>query len=301
MNGNQAGRRATAVLTRGVGHVRGCRIVVPSLCLLFWVTVALAADAPGSRLSDDIALTKATVSLLAAKDFKAVRDQFDSTIGQVSDETLGKMQGLIGSGERASTETIWSTETHSLQTGDGNSRVILEYKLAASKWVVADAVVKTQGGAKHFTRLYLTANTLPLSELNAFHLFGKGQAQYAFLAAWIAVIALTARAIVLAFRRQSGWRKWALMIAMPLGLTPSVAMNWNTAHVWVLEAVSNAAGQSFPLVAFHYPMVMVGSTEFRVPYLYISAPLIAFGYVIWHFGWARRRPPVEARADQATS
>lgn len=282
----------------GVSRIGLVCVVVLLSAACCWATAALADDLPHSRLSDDVALTKATVSSLAAKDFKAVRDRFDGAV-QVSDDTLGKMQGLIGSAEPASVETIWSTETHNVQTGDGNSRVILEYKLAAGKWVVADAVVKTQAGAKHFTRLYLTGNTLPLSELNAFHLFGKGPAQYAFLAAWIATIALTAWAIVLAFRRQSGWRKWALIAAMPLGLTPSVAMNWNTAHIWVLEAVSNAAGQSFPLIALRYPMTLFGNTEFRVTYLYISAPLIAIGYIVWSLGWSRRRQSMPSPADQA--
>jgi hypothetical protein len=264
-----------------------------------WAATARADDAPSSRLSDDFALTKANVSSLAAKDFAAVRNRFDPSLGQVSDDTLGKMSGLMGSGEPASIETIWSTETHNIQTGDGNSRIILEYKLAAGKWVVADAVIRTQGGSKHFTRLYLTANALPLRELNAFHLFGKGALQYLFLAAWIAVIALTAWAIVLAFRRHGGWRRWALVFLMPLGLTPTVAMNWNTAQVWVLEAINNPAGHAVPIVAFRYPMAMFGNTEMLVPYIYISAPLIALGYLIWHFGWSHRRPPQPSPADQA--
>jgi hypothetical protein len=264
----------------------------------FCAAAALADDAPGSRLSDDVALTKAAVASLAAKDFKAVRDRFDPAIGQVSDDTLGQMAGLMGTSEPVAIETIWSTETHNLQTGDGNSRIILEYKLAAGKWVVADAVVKTQGNSKRFTRLYLTANALPLSELNAFHLFGKGTAQYLFLAGWIAVIALTGWAMVLAFRRHVGWRRWALVFLMPLGLTPTVAMNWNTAHTWVLEAVSNAAGFSVPIFALRYPMAMFSRTETLAPYLCISAPLIALGYLVWYFGWLRR-PPLSSPADQA--
>jgi hypothetical protein len=39
------------------------------------VVAALAAEAPNSRVSEDVALTKDTISLLAAKDFAAVRDR----------------------------------------------------------------------------------------------------------------------------------------------------------------------------------------------------------------------------------
>jgi hypothetical protein len=265
--------------------------IAPTSMMVFWAIAALAVDAPNSRLSDDVALTKATVSLLAARDNAAVRDRLDPAMGQVSDETLHQMSDLIGASEPISIETIWLTETHSFQTGDGNSRILLEYRLTG-KWVVVDASVKTQGASKRFHRLFLTANTLPLSELNAFHLFGKGPVQYLFLAGWIATIVLTAWAITIAFRRHTGWHRWALVALMPLGLTPTVAVNWNTAQVWVLEAISNSAGQFIPIFSLRYPMALFAYTETRVPYLYVSAPLIALGYLIWQWRWSQGTQPL---------
>jgi hypothetical protein len=259
---------------------RLCGIMVPASMMVFLVAAALAADAPNSRLSDDIALTKATISLLAARDNAAVRDRLDPAMGQVSDDTLRQMTDLIGTNEPASIETIWSTETHNFQTGDGNSRIVLEYGLTG-KWVVVDAVVNTKATSKRFYRLFLTANSLPLKELNAFHLFGKGPVQYLFLAGWIAAIVLTVWAMIIAFRRHTGWRKWVLVALMPLGLTPTLAVNWNTAQLWVLEAVNNPAGQVIPIFALRYPMALFSHTETLVPYLYVSAPLIALGYLIW--------------------
>ena len=120
--------------------------------------------------------------------------------------------------------------------------------------------------------------------------------QYLFLAGWIAVIALTAFAIVVAFRRHTWWRRW--IVSMPLGLTPTVAVNWNTAQVWVMEAYSNQAGQVIPIFAFRYPTAFFSYTETRVPYLYVSAPLIAFGYLIRR--WSQRRHPLPSRAGRAT-
>jgi hypothetical protein len=49
----------------------------------------------------------------------------------------------------------------------------------------------------------------------------------------------------------------------------------------------NAAGQVIPIFAARYPMALYGHTETLVPYLYVSAPLIAFGYLIWQ--WRRRQ------------
>jgi hypothetical protein len=239
------------------------RVIASALLVVFFAVAASADDAPGSRLSDDIALTKATVSLLAAKDFAAVRDRLDPAIGQISDEALRKMSDLIGAGEPSSIETISAAERHNLQTGDGTSLILLEYKLTG-QWVVVDAAVKTEAGSKRFPRLYLTANTLPLRELNAFHLFGKGALQYSFL---IATIALTGWAIIIAFRRHTGWRRWALIGLMPLGLTPTVAVNWNTAQVWVLEATSNSAGYVVPIIAIRYPMALFAHTELGATYL----------------------------------
>jgi hypothetical protein len=277
--------RAAIVLGRRMRRI--CGTIAPASMMVFWAVAALAVDAPNSRLSDDVALTKATVSLLAARDSAAVRDRLDPAMGQVSDETLRQMSDLIGASEPTFIETIWSTETHNFQTGDGTSRIVLEYGLIG-KWVIVDAVVKTQGASKRFHRLFLTANTLPLKGLNAFHLFGKGPVQYLFLAGWIATIVLTGWAIIIAFTRHTGWRRWALVALMPLGLTPTVAVNWNTAQVWVLEAISNPAGQVIPIFALRYPMALFAYTEMGVPYLYVSAPLIAFGYLIWQLRWSQR-------------
>ncbi|CCE02915.1 membrane hypothetical protein [Bradyrhizobium sp. STM 3809] len=264
--------------------------------VLVWASAALAADGPGSPYSDDIALTKATMSSLAAKDFAAVRNRLDPALGQISDEKLDQMSNVIGAGKPISVETISSTGARDFQTGDGSSRIILEYELTG-KWVVVDASVKTQAAAKRFMRLYLTINTLPLRELNAFHLLGKGPAQYLFLAAWIAVIGLTGLAIATAFRRHAGWRRWGLIALMPLGLTPTLAMNWGTAQAWVIETTNNPAGNVVPIVALRWPMALFGYTELGAPFLYISAPLIAFGYLIWSRRSSRRQQALAEQFD----
>jgi hypothetical protein len=264
--------------------------------LLVWAVASFAAEAQDARLTEDIALTKATISSLAAKDFVAVRDRLDPSLGKPTDDTLGRMSELMDAGEATSIETIWATERHAVDTGSGSSHVLLEYGWTG-KWVVVEAVVKTEGISRRFTRLYLTVNKLPLRELNAFHLFGKGPVQYLFLAGWLVTIGLTVLAIVVAFRRHRGWRRWVFIAAMPAGLTPTLAVNWNTGHLWVMEAFSNAAGQSIPVIAFRYPMVLYGTTETLVPYLYISAPLFAFGYLIWY--WLRGRQTSASPADQA--
>ena len=261
-------------------------------------SAALAADTPNSRLADDIALTKSTISLLAAKDFATVGDRLDPKMGSASDETLRKMADVIGTNEPISVETIWSTEAHNLETGDGSSRIMLEYALTG-KWVVVDAVVKNQAASKAFTRLYFNINAQPVRELNAFHFFGKGPVQYLFLAGWIAVIFVTVLAMIATFRRHTGWRRWVLVLLMPLGLTPTLAVNWNTATVWVLEAASNSAGEVIPIFAFRYPMTLFGHTEIGATYFYVSAPLIAFGYLIWHGRWSQGRQPLASSADQA--
>ena len=75
---------------------------------------------------------------------------------------------------------------------------------------------------------------------------------------------------------------------MPLGLTPTVAVNWNTAQIWVIGAVSNSAGEVIPVVGMRYPMALFGFTELGATYFYISAPLIAIGYLVWRFRSSRK-------------
>jgi hypothetical protein len=270
-----------AVRFGGGGVRRICGAVARVSIIVFLAFCALADDASNSRLSDDIALTKATVSLLVARDFSAVRDRFDPSVN-ITDDTLRQMSDVFGASEPTSIEMISSHETHNLQTGDGTSRTLLEYELA-DKWVVVDAVVKTEAASKQLLRLFLTVNALPLRELNAFHLFGKGPGQYLFLAVWMAAIVLTGWAILIAFRRHTGWRRWGLIALMPLGLGPPVAMNWVTAQVFILGAISNSAGFTVPIFAIRYPMAMFDYTETGAPFLYISVPLIAIGY-LWRMG-----------------
>jgi len=263
--------------------------LIASIVLSAFLTLpALAADAAETRLADDIALTKATISLLAAKDFAAFRQRLDPAMGEASDERLGQMADMIGTAEPASIQTAWSAENRNPETGNGLSRMWIEYRLG-DKWLVVDAAVKTEASAKRFVRLYLTSNTQSLLELNAFHLFGKGAAQYLFLIGWIATFALTGWAMIAAFRRHNGWRRWALIALMPLGLTPTVAINWNTAQIWVIGAVSNSAGEVIPVVGARYPMALFGFTELDATYFYISAPLIALFYLIWQYRSSRRQ------------
>jgi hypothetical protein len=294
------GRRLAAFLATnisGSGGIPGGCCILPISIICFWTFAALAADAPNFRLVDDVGLTKAAVSLLAVKDFVTFRERLDPALGRISDEKLRQMSDLIGARDPASIETIWSTESHNLQTGDGDSRLVLEYELSG-KWIVVDAVVKTEAASKRFTRLLLTPNARPLKEMNAFHLFGKGPAQYLFLSGWIAAIIFTAWAIAIAFSRHAGWHKWTLIALMPLGLTPTLAMNWNTAELWFLEASNNPAGYVIPVFAIRYPMALFSYSETLVPYLYVSMPLIALGYLVWQWRRPRRSQPVLLRTDQ---
>src|SRR5262249_35235367 len=182
------------------------------------------------RLSDDIALAKSTILLLQAQNFNAVRERLDPRyVGEVPDDALRRMSDAIGTRAATSAEIISARETHDTRTRDGSSRIMLEHQ-SGSKWVVTDAVVRTVGAEKRLARLYFTVNSLPLKELNAFHLLGKGLPQYLFLAGWVLTIVLTGWAIYLAFKRHRGWRRWLLIALMPLGLTPAMAPNRNIAQ-----------------------------------------------------------------------
>ena len=110
MSGNQVDRQPAPVRVADVTAAsrirRICAIVAAVAVMLLWAFAARADGAPDSRLSDDIALTKATISLLAARDVAAVRDRLDPSMGQISDETLRRMAGAIGVTEPASVATI---------------------------------------------------------------------------------------------------------------------------------------------------------------------------------------------------
>jgi hypothetical protein len=262
-------------------------IFLARLLLSAYASSAIAEEVPDARLSDDLALVRSTISLLQTGDFATVRGRFDPwVLGVGADESLRRMSDALGHDEPTSVRVISAKETHNVQSGDGSSRILLEYQFG-SKWIVADAIVKTVGTDKRLIGLNFAVNAVPLSELNAFHLVGKGAAQYLFLLSWLLTIALTGWAMYLAHRRQSGWRRWLLVTMMPLGLTPAMAMNWNSAQIFILEAFGNPAGYITPIFSIRYPMALLGHTETGAPYLYISAPLLAVAYPVWL--WMKRK------------
>jgi hypothetical protein len=257
-------------------------ILLTGLSLTVCASLAIAEEAPNGRLSDDLALARSTISLLQTGDLTTVRGRFDPwVLGAGADDSLRRMSDALGHDEPTSMHVVSAKETHDVQSGDGSSRLLLEYQFG-NKWIVADATVKTVGADKRLTGLHFTVNALPLSELNAFRLVGKGPSQYLFLLSWLLTIALTGWAMYLALRRQSGWRRWLLVAMMPLGLTPAVAMNWNSAQIFILdEAFTNPAGSITPIFSIRYPMALFGNTETGTPYLYVSAPLLAVAYLVW--------------------
>jgi hypothetical protein len=152
-----------------------------------YVAPAFAADPTDARLMADVAVAKATITLLQSRDFTAVRDRFQPALGPLPDDVLAGMADVIA-GEAKSVETISSKGTFNPATGNGESQTILEYQIGL-RWVVADVVVKTENNIKRVSGLYFSTNSQPLRELSVFHLSGKGFAQYAFLAGWIGIIA----------------------------------------------------------------------------------------------------------------
>ena len=52
--------------------------------------------------------------------------------------------------------------------------------------------------------------------------------------------------------------------------------------------VARPTGHGIPIFTLRYPMALFAYTETRVPYLYVSAPLIALGYLIWQWRWSQR-------------
>jgi hypothetical protein len=251
--------------------------------LFAYVAPAFAADPTDARLIADVAVAKATITLLQSRDFTALRKRLDPAIGPLSDNALARIADPVA-GEAKSIETISSKGSFDPAARNGESQIILEYQIDPH-WVVANVVVKTENNIKRVSGLYFSVNDQPLRELGVFRLSGKGFVQYAFLAGWIGIIGLTGCAVVLAFRRHSGWRRWALIIAMPVGLGPAVAMNWNNAAFWTFGGtVTKGAAAFYPILSARIPMAwfgMFGGAEFNAPYLYMSAPLIAIGYLIW--------------------
>jgi hypothetical protein len=242
-----------------------------------------AADSTDPQLMADVSMARATIALLQSRDFTAFRRQFFPYAASLTDDVVAHMADTVA-GDAKSVETISSKGRFDLGPGNSESQIILEYQIGA-RWVAADVVITTENNIKRVSGLYFSVNSQPLRELNIFRLSGRGLAEYAFLVGWIVIVVLTGHAMVLAFRRHSGWRRWALIVAMPVGLGPGLAMNLSNGVFWMLGGPETRGAVSFlPIFSGRFPMAwfgMFGGAEFRVPYLFMSAPLIAIGYLIW--------------------
>jgi hypothetical protein len=75
-----------------------------------YVAPAFAADPTDARLMADVAVAKATITLLQSRDFTAVRDRFQPALGPLPDDVLAGMADVIA-GEAKSVETISSKGT----------------------------------------------------------------------------------------------------------------------------------------------------------------------------------------------
>ena len=237
------------------------------LSTLAYIALAFAEDPTDARLTADVAVAKETIALLQSRDFTAARRQFHPSTGALSDDALAQMASIVA-GEVKSVETTSSKGRFDLGPGNSESQTILEYQIG-SRWLVADVVIKTENNVKRVAGLFFTVNSLPFRELSPFRLSGRGFSEYAFLAGWIGIVGLTGYSMVLAFRRNSGWRRWALMIAMPIGVGPAVALNLSNAAFWVLGGSETRGAVSFyPVFSARFPMAcfaMFGGSEFGVP------------------------------------
>lgn len=254
------------------------------------ITPAFAVDPTDARLAADVTWAKATIALLQSRDFIGVRERFDPAIGPVSDDAIGRMSGIVA-GETQSIETVSSKGKFDPIAGNGESQTVLEYHIG-SHWILANAVIKTENNIQRISGLFFSVNNRPLKDSS--FLSGKGFVQYAFLAGWGGIIGLTGYAMILAFRRHSGWRRWVLTIAMPVGVGPAVAMNWSNAAFWTFGGAETRGAATFvPIISGRFPMGwfgMFGGADFHTLYFYMSVPLIAIGYLAWRSISRFRKP-----------
>jgi hypothetical protein len=255
-----------------------------------YITPAFAADPTDARLVADITMAKATIALLQSRDFIGVRERFHPAIGPLSDDVLGRMSGVVA-GETQSIETVSSKGNFNPVAGNRESQTILEYHIG-SRWVLANVVIKTENNIQRISGLFFSVNNQPLKDSSI--LSGKGFVQYAFLAGWSGIVGLTGYAMILAFRRHFGWRRWVLTSAMPVGFGPAVAINWSNAAFWTFGgSETRGATTFFPIISGRFPMGwfgMFGGADFHTLYFYMSVPLIAIGYLAWRSIRGFRKP-----------
>jgi hypothetical protein len=267
---------------RSVRELMKASLAAALASLVFaYITPAFAADPTDARLVADVTMAKAVIALLQSRDFIGVRERFHPAIGPLSDDVLGGMSGAVA-GETQSIETVSSKGNFGPGTGNRESQTILEYHIG-SRWVTANVVIKTESNIQRVSGLYFSVNNQPLKDSNT--LSGKGFVQYGFLMGWSGIIGLTGYAMIMAFRQHSGWRRWVLTIAMPVGFGPAVVMNWSNAAFWTFGGSEIRGATTFyPFFSARFPMAwfgMFGGADFHTPYFSVSAPLIAIGYLGW--------------------
>ncbi|KRA66368.1 hypothetical protein ASD79_03585 [Caulobacter sp. Root655] len=151
---------------------------------------------------------------------------------------IAKIKTYIPPGEPSLGKAVgWNYVT---MLGQGKTAFLSHEYDYPGKVVLSQISLKRPEGAKTWTLIGLNVRVATSQELETlkFSLVGKSPAQYAFLAAMVASLALMLAALVKVIRTKGLKRKWLWVIASLFGVG-SVQMNWfNGVFAWQLVNVS---------------------------------------------------------------
>jgi hypothetical protein len=148
---------------------------------------------------------------------------------QVPDAALMQLATFLNAGEAPKSVTI---VTRNVSTVDGVTRYDLgyQYEFVKDFRLIELNLTKTNGVIK-ITGLHTFEISLPLSQINAFHLKFKSQRFYIFLAGFVLMALFTLATAFACWRTPMKRSKWLWMIFILLGFG-ELAINWTSGVVY---------------------------------------------------------------------
>jgi hypothetical protein len=139
--------------------------------------------------------------------------------------------------------------------------------------LVSDVVVRRDNGNLELERIHLQRIPATLEVLNAFTLHGKGAAQYAVLAAALAVLGTTLVALVLWFRSGRIRGRWWWLVAILVGMG-KIGVQWTNRTVIAQSFAIQLLSCGFSRDGLYGPWTLAVSIPVGALAFIIARPLL---------------------------
>lgn len=195
------------------------------------------------------------VNWLAAHDYAALERQGDAQLDAKSLRPgLERMSASLPKGTPLDVAPVTWQVVQS-NTHGRLATVAAEYHYPGNQWLVVTAQLSGEPGAFRILGFRLEPLPMPMAQLHAFKLAGKGPVHYFFLLMTVGAVLITLAALVQCIRTPGLRRKWLWVLFILVGVC-AVTLNWTTGAIGVNPLYFNLFSAAFMRLGWSGPWLI---------------------------------------------